>query len=193
MLVGDRNAEIRRAACQALHLVYTRMDGPTLLTHIAHASPPEQVSHHKLLSCIPCFIGCSFGWSFIWLIMHDIIHLSVGSYDQQPEPDGYKPECQAKQISDTDRLLPFGADGAGSTWWVRHPQGCQALHRSWIGRMPCTAMEHQTLGIHINQLILLQQDCHAFHGTWYLRLLIKLYWQVGKLQHDFSRLSSIQT
>ena len=47
VLVGDRNAEIRRAACQALHLVYTRMDGPTLLTHIAHASPPEQVSHHK--------------------------------------------------------------------------------------------------------------------------------------------------
>ena len=44
VLVGDRNAEIRRAACQALHLVYTRMDGPTLLTHIAHATPPEQVS-----------------------------------------------------------------------------------------------------------------------------------------------------
>jgi hypothetical protein len=42
-LVGDRNAEVRRAACQALHLVYTRMDGPTLLTHVAHASPPHQV------------------------------------------------------------------------------------------------------------------------------------------------------
>lgn len=42
-LVGDRNAEVRRAACQALHLVYTRMDGPTLLTHVAHASPPDQV------------------------------------------------------------------------------------------------------------------------------------------------------
>ena len=42
-LVGDRNAEVRRAACQALHLVFTRMDGPTLLTHIAHASPPDQV------------------------------------------------------------------------------------------------------------------------------------------------------
>ena len=46
-LVGDRKAEVRRAACQALHLVYTRMDGPTLLPHIAHASPPDQVS----LSC----------------------------------------------------------------------------------------------------------------------------------------------
>ena len=42
-LAGDRNAEVRRAACQALHLVYTRMDGPTLLTHVAHASPADQV------------------------------------------------------------------------------------------------------------------------------------------------------
>lgn len=50
VLVGDRNAEVRRAACQALHLVYTRMDGPTLLTHVAHASPPEQVSHHQFSS-----------------------------------------------------------------------------------------------------------------------------------------------
>lgn len=42
-LVGDRNAEVRRAACQALHLVYTCMDGPTLLAHIAQARPPDQV------------------------------------------------------------------------------------------------------------------------------------------------------
>ena len=42
-LVGDRNAEVRRAACQALQLVYTCMDGPTLLAHIAHARSPDQV------------------------------------------------------------------------------------------------------------------------------------------------------
>ncbi|DBB01644.1 hypothetical protein WJX77_005003 [Trebouxia sp. C0004] len=49
-LVGDRNAEVRRAACQALHLVYTRMDGPTLLTHVAHASPPDQMTLRRVLT-----------------------------------------------------------------------------------------------------------------------------------------------
>ncbi|KAL0035610.1 hypothetical protein WJX79_002530 [Trebouxia sp. C0005] len=49
-LVGDRNAEVRRAACQALHLVYTRMDGPTLLTHVAHASPPDQMTLRRALT-----------------------------------------------------------------------------------------------------------------------------------------------
>lgn len=59
-LVGDRNAEIRRAACQALHLVYTRMDGPTLLTHIANATPPEQVRHpvHPVPFLHPCPPPC---------------------------------------------------------------------------------------------------------------------------------------
>ena len=49
-LVGDRNAELRRAACQALQLVYTCMDGPTLLAHIAQARAPDQVRSCPLLA-----------------------------------------------------------------------------------------------------------------------------------------------
>lgn len=75
-LVGDRNAEVRRAACQALHLVYTRMDGPTLLTHVAHASPPDQVitaslhAHLQLQSpsvciCVPLSFACTHHLCFL--------------------------------------------------------------------------------------------------------------------------------
>lgn len=43
-LAGDRAAEVRRAATAALEVVYRAMDGPTLLAHIAAASPTEQAS-----------------------------------------------------------------------------------------------------------------------------------------------------
>ena len=71
-LAGDRNAEVRRAACQALHLVYTRMDGPTLLTHVALASPADQVITSSLgahlqtvwgsptaFTCVPASFACT--------------------------------------------------------------------------------------------------------------------------------------
>ena len=62
-LVGDRNAEVRRAACQALHLVYTRMDGPTLLTHVAHASPPDQVITSSLRAHLQPHCLCVFTYT----------------------------------------------------------------------------------------------------------------------------------
>lgn len=56
-LAGDRNAEVRRAACQALQVVYTHMDGPTLLAHIAQARPPDQV-HTLSLQCLQTSVTC---------------------------------------------------------------------------------------------------------------------------------------
>lgn len=79
-LVGDRNAEVRRAACQALHLVYTGMDGPTLLTHVAHASPPDQVitsslrahlqPHSLSVSPVPARFACTHSLCFLCPFLH---------------------------------------------------------------------------------------------------------------------------
>ncbi len=75
-LVGDRNAEVRRAACQALHLVYT----PTLLTHVAHASPPDQVMTSSLsahlqphspsvFTCVPASFACTHPLCFLCSVL----------------------------------------------------------------------------------------------------------------------------
>ena len=79
-LAGDRNAEVRRAACQALHLVYTRMDGPTLLTHVAHASPADQVITSSLgahlqphspsaFTCVPASLAFTPPLCFLCSVM----------------------------------------------------------------------------------------------------------------------------